>query len=229
MVIALGIETASNNASAAVLDGDEVRAERRWHIDTTTSRELLAAVDAVLREAGVARDAIEQIAVDIGPGGYGSLRTGVATAQGMALGLDVPLAGVGRLEVEAFPLLRPDTTVIAVHDAGRSGLAWAAYRACEQLEDSQTAPPEQLIAPRLDPPEACARLAPGPARWCGELNEELRQALAPRFASGDTDAASSRSAADVVRLARLHRAFGDPAAVDVIYMRPPSIGARATH
>jgi hypothetical protein len=36
-----------------------------------------------------------------------------------------------------------------------------------------------------------------------------------------------RSAADLVRLARLHRAFGDPAAVDVLYLRPPSIGARA--
>jgi peptide/nickel transport system permease protein len=30
------------------------------------------------------------VAVDVGPGGYGSLRTGVATAQGIALALGVP-------------------------------------------------------------------------------------------------------------------------------------------
>ena len=44
----------------------------------------------------------------------------------------------------------------------------------------------------------------------------------------DVDAAANvRAAADLVRLARLHRAYGDPAAVDVTYLRPPSIGARA--
>ena len=43
--------------------------------------------------------------------------------------------------------------------------------------------------------------------------------------SGDTDAADAPGgrAAAVVRLARGHAAYGDPALVDVIYLRPPSI------
>jgi len=37
---------------------------------------------------------------------------------------------------------------------------------------------------------------------------------------GDT---APRAAADLIRLARLHDAYGDPALVDVVYLRPPPI------
>jgi tRNA threonylcarbamoyladenosine biosynthesis protein TsaB len=224
----LGIETASDDASVAVLDGEQVLAERRWHVETTTSRELLAQIDALLRDAGVSRTSLARIAVDVGPGGYGSLRTGVATAQGIAVALGIPLAPVGRLEVDAFPHLRPGDSVVAVHEAGRAGYAWAAFGACELLESGQLAPPEVLVPPRIDALDDCVRLAPSPARWCGELTPALQAALdASNRRSGSEAAGQVRSAADVVRLARMHRAFTDPAAVDVMYLRPPSIGARA--
>lgn len=222
----LGIDTASQTVSVAVLEGDRVLAERRWRLETTTSRELLAGIEAVLHDAGIDRDAIEAIAVDVGPGAYTGLRSGVATAQGLALGLGVPLAGVGRLEADAFPHLAPGVPVVAVHAAGRSGVAWAAYVPCDAPE---AGPPEPLTAPSLDTPEDCARLAPARALWCGEITDELRRARLEAGRAGDTDAEggeNGRSAADVVRLARLHRAYTDPAAVDVIYLRPPSITVR---
>lgn len=222
----LGIDTASQTVSVAVLEGDRVLAERRWRLETTTSRELLAGIEAVLHDAGIDRDAIEAIAVDVGPGAYTGLRSGVATAQGLALGLGVPLAGVGRLEADAFPHLAPGVPVVAVHAAGRSGVAWAAYVPCDAPE---AGPPEPLTAPSLDTPEDCARLAPARALWCGEITDELRRARLEAVRAGDTDAEggeNGRSAADVVRLARLHRAYTDPAAVDVIYLRPPSITVR---
>jgi hypothetical protein len=86
-----------------------------------------------------------------------------------------------------------------------------------------------MSLPRLDTPEECAQLAPANALWCGELSDELKAAREAAGRRGDTDAAAGenvRSAADLVRLARLHHAYGDPAAVDVLYLRPPSIGAR---
>jgi tRNA threonylcarbamoyl adenosine modification protein YeaZ len=238
-VFELGIEAASDFASVAVLDGERVLASHDWVITTTASRELLAAIDVVLREAGVPRDALGAIAVDAGPGGYGSLRTSVATAQGMAVALGVPLAGVHRLEVAAYPHLAPGAPVVAVHDAGRAGFAWAVYAPCDAPESRE---PEVLSPVRLDSLEDCVRLAPQRAVWCGDLSAELLDAL-PRIdgtiaelqdtatPSGDTVAraemARTRLAAvDVVRLARLHRAYGDAAVVDVTYLRPPSIGAR---
>ncbi len=224
----LGIDTASAEASVAVLRGDNVLAERRWTLETTFSQELLAAIDALLREAlrsastrrrsrPVARDAIASIAVDAGPGGYSGLRTGVATAQGLALALDAPLAGVSRLEADAFPHLDGNRAVAAVHDLGRGRVAWGAYSA-------ESGVPVTLVEPRIDTFEQCARDAPLAALWCGELNDELRAAREAAGRSGDLDAGShARSAAGIVWLARLHDAYTDPAAVDVVYLRPPPI------
>jgi len=228
----LGIDVASDDASVALLAGDEVLAEQAWRIETTATRELLGVIEAVLTAAGVSRDALTAIAVVHGPGGYSSLRASVATAQGMALGLDVPLAGVGRLELAAFAHLTAQLTggpgprpVVAVHGLTRGQLAWAAYTAGEAGR-----PPRELIAPRIDDAAGCIAAAPPGACWCGDLEsdtgQELRALLRATKRTGDTEAPSAenrRRASDAVRLARLHDAYGDPAAVDVLYLRPPSI------
>lgn len=223
--IDLGIDTASREASVAVLRGDEVLAERQWTLETTYSQELLAGIDAALREAGAPRDAIASIAVDAGPGGYTGLRTGVATAQGLALALEAPLAAVSRLEAAAFPhLLDGERATVAVHDLGRGRAAWAAYTAGTGGTDA----PVTLVEPRIDGFDECAALAPPAAIWCGELSEELRAAREAAGRRGDTEVAAARNvrrASDLVRLARLHGAYGDPAAVDVVYLRPPPITA----
>ena len=214
----VGIDSASSEAAVAVLAGDELLVERRWIVERNYSRELLAGVDAALRDAGVARAEIAAIAVDVGPGGYSGLRTGVATAQGLALALDVPLAGVSRLEAAAFPHLPSGGPVVAVHDPGGGRVAWAAY-------ETGCGPPVTLEEPRIDAIEECLRAAPRVARWCGELSAELLAARNTARA-GDVDVpaeANVRSAADLVRLARLHEANGDPALVDVVYLRPPPI------
>ena len=225
--VELGIDSASAEAAVALLAGGELLAERRWTVETNYSRELLAGVDAALREAGAARGDLAAIAVAAGPGGYTGLRVGVAAAQGMALALGAPLAGVSRLEAAAFPHLGGGAPVVAVHEAGGGRLAWAAYAA------APGAPPAAVEAPRLDEPEACLRAAPRGARWCGELGPELRAALGGAGGAAVPDAANRRSAADLVRLARLHGAYGDPALVDAVYLRPPPItrpaAARPAH
>ncbi|MQA00907.1 MAG: tRNA (adenosine(37)-N6)-threonylcarbamoyltransferase complex dimerization subunit type 1 TsaB [Dehalococcoidia bacterium] len=237
----LGIDTASDDIALALLEGDVILAERRWHVAQNVSLDLLGGLDTLLRDASAERDELARIAVDIGPGGYGGLRAGVATAQGMAIALDVPLAGVVRLEVDAYPLLvgtRLGAPVVAVHDAGRSGIAWAAYA----LRAANTAP-ETVVEPRIGTPEECAAAAPAGTRWAGELTEPLLDALVTRgrageverdttrasgetgdaLGGGDAGTAHGRSAVDLVRLARLHEAYGDPAGVDVVYLRPPPI------
>ncbi|MDA1004258.1 MAG: tRNA (adenosine(37)-N6)-threonylcarbamoyltransferase complex dimerization subunit type 1 TsaB [Chloroflexi bacterium] len=220
----LAIDTAGHELGLALVAAGEptVVTERRWRLDSTVSEELLAALDVLLRDAEVSRESLRSIAVNVGPGGYSGLRGGVATAQGMALALDIPLAGVARLEADAYPHLLARAVgapVVAVHDAGRSGIAWAAYA----LPMSGAAP-SALTPPRIDTAAAAATAAPAGALWCGELTDALRAALdaaADREpTTGDT---VPRAAADLVHLARLHGAYGDPALVDVVYLRPPSI------
>jgi tRNA threonylcarbamoyl adenosine modification protein YeaZ len=221
--IVLGIDSASDAPSLALVRDSDVVASHGWEARETMSRELLTALDAFLRRAEVGREALAAIAVNVGPGQYGALRTGVATAQGLALALDIPLAGVGRLEAEAYAHLAPGRSVAAVHNAGRSGYAWAVYEAAEG-----EGAPRETIAPRLDDASAVAERAPAEAQWCGEVDEVLRAALVARFGAIEetdekTGQASEPRALSVVRLAALHEAFGDPARVDVVYLRPPPI------
>jgi tRNA threonylcarbamoyladenosine biosynthesis protein TsaB len=226
--VELGIDSASPDASLALMRGDEVLAERRWTIESTFSQELLAAIDSLLTQAGVERTAITAVAVNAGPGGYTGLRTGVATAQGLAFALDVPLAGVSRLEAEALPLLESGgggeaPPLVVVHDLGGTrGVAWAVYE--RGGADSEPLPVE-LTAPRIDSIEDCVRDAPDGARWTGELTEELLAALAARSRAADAEVVESDAvrAASLIRLARRRQAYGDPAVADVIYLRPPSI------
>jgi len=216
----LVIDSASRRGLVAVVDAGTVLAERAWDLGTTFSRELLAAIDAVIDTSRHTRIDLAGVVVVTGPGGYGSLRAGVATAQGIALALDVPLAGVHRLGLDAAPHREAGPPVVAVHDAGRSGLAWAAYSRAEPGR-----PPAVLVEPRIDDADSCVAAAPRGALWCGEITGDLREAW--RRAGLDAREAeappTTRRALDAVALAQAHESFGDPAGVDVVYLRPPSI------
>lgn len=211
----LVIDTASSRGLVGLVEGDALLAERAWTLVTTYSQELLAEIEALLESARVARERLAGIVVNVGPGGYGSLRVGVATAQGLALGLGVSLAGVPRLEADAARHLEGAPTVVAVHHTGAAGVAWAVYGAG----------PRELEPPRLGTVEECVAAAPVGTLWCGDITPELRAALDGRGERW-TEAPPERNmrrALDMVRLARAHEAFGDPADVDVLYLRPPSI------
>ena len=215
----LGIDTAADNASLALLEGDRVVAEHAWHVETTMSLELLEALDGMLARAGVTRQEIARIAVCAGPGQYGGLRTGIATAQGLALGLGVPLAGVGRLEADAWPHLgEGGPVVIAIHDAGPEALAWAGY-----TPGQAGGLPSVYAEPHIARPADVIRDAPQPSIWVGELTEALREVRDIASRGGDTDARAEARAAHLVRIARERNLFGDPGAVDAVYLRPPSI------
>jgi tRNA threonylcarbamoyladenosine biosynthesis protein TsaB len=211
--LALGIDSAADAASLALLRGDGVVAVHRWTATGTMSIELLAAIAQLIVDARVDRKDLERIAVNVGPGQYGALRTGVATAQGMALALGVPLAGIGRFEADALPHLGAGRPVVAVHDAGRSGYAWAAYEA-----DADGMPAE-IVAPRLDDLNEIGGRAPEGALWCGEISDALRDAVDLEVAAE----ADEPRAVSVVRIAAARGAFGDPAGVDAVYLRPPPI------
>lgn len=58
---------------------------------------LLATVERLLSEAGWHREQLDRIGVGVGPGSFTGIRVGVALAQGIGLGLDRPVLGVGSL------------------------------------------------------------------------------------------------------------------------------------
>ena len=99
----LAIETATPASSVALGEDDTlvamaVHVDRRGHVEFLTS-----AIDFCFARAGWKPDDLELIAVDVGPGPYTGLRAGIATAQGIAAAVGVPIVTVGSPWVSKSP------------------------------------------------------------------------------------------------------------------------------
>ncbi|HZD87389.1 MAG TPA: tRNA (adenosine(37)-N6)-threonylcarbamoyltransferase complex dimerization subunit type 1 TsaB [Gaiellaceae bacterium] len=91
-MLTLAFDTATADATSALVDADEVLAERHSRAQT-----LLEDVDALLRQAGAHPRDLDLLAVGLGPGSFTGTRIGLAVARGLALSLDLPGAGVSTL------------------------------------------------------------------------------------------------------------------------------------
>jgi tRNA threonylcarbamoyladenosine biosynthesis protein TsaB len=95
-VLTLAFDTATSAATAALVRDGEVLGER-------VSRAVAVLVDAdeLLRASGAERSELTGIVVGTGPGSFTGLRLGLATARGLALALELPVAGVSTLDALA--------------------------------------------------------------------------------------------------------------------------------
>jgi tRNA threonylcarbamoyladenosine biosynthesis protein TsaB len=91
-MLVLSFDTATAEASVALLRDGALLGERG-----TRAAALLAAADELLREAGAGPRDLDRLVVGIGPGSFTGLRVGLAAARGLALGRELPTAGVSSL------------------------------------------------------------------------------------------------------------------------------------
>jgi tRNA threonylcarbamoyladenosine biosynthesis protein TsaB len=222
----LSIDTASALASIALTRKAALVAEQTWDCGRDQSRQLLPAIDALLTQRGVTKDDLRAIFVCIGPGTYAGVRVGMSTAKGLAFGLNVPLVGVGRLEIEAYAFASYAGPVVAVHKAGRNDFAWAAYAWTLGAGGER----RELSAPRLTPKDEIVALLPEGSFVTGDVDDELAAQLTKRglrFASG---AATARRASLLAEIAWGRLAAGDtddPNSLEPLYLREPAIGPQS--
>jgi tRNA threonylcarbamoyl adenosine modification protein YeaZ len=95
-VLVLAFDTATDVATSALLDDDEVLGER-----ASVAKTLLEDVDALLRQASARPTDIGALVVGTGPGSFTSTRIGLAVARGLALALEIEGAGVSTLDALA--------------------------------------------------------------------------------------------------------------------------------
>ncbi len=89
------IDTATTRAVIALGGPDGALVEQRgWLAGYRHGEELLARIDGLLADRGIATAELGAIAVGTGPGAFTGLRVGIATAKGLAHALDVPIVGV---------------------------------------------------------------------------------------------------------------------------------------
>lgn len=123
----LVLDTATPIAVVGVVDGVHVLAEHRLSEPKRHAEGLIDAIDRALLAAGVTLDQLGGVGVGRGPGSFIGVRTGIATAKGLALGRALPLVGLPTLVALAYSVPPshapgaglPDGKGLAVIDAKR--------------------------------------------------------------------------------------------------------------
>lgn len=218
----LSIDTATRYAGAALsLDG-HVIAETAWHSRNNHTAELAPAVDGLLREAKSSASELRGISVVIGPGGFSALRVGLGFAKGLAESLDIPIAPVSALEVEAARHFDGETgPLCALLEVGRDRVAWCVYE--RQRGDWRRVGDEQVTTV-----SEMVEAVPDDAVYCGEgawhTRERLRE-LAPdaRVIALEPPTRSLALLASLGHAALASGGVPERGTLEPNYLRPPSI------
>jgi tRNA threonylcarbamoyladenosine biosynthesis protein TsaB len=209
----LAFETATEACSVAVVVDGEVR--ERFELAPRRHAALaLPWADALLDEAGVTKSQLDAIAVGIGPGAFTGVRLAVALAQGIALGLGVPVVPVSTLAVLAQSGLPADVTagqpIVAAIDA-RMGEVYLGHFVVGDDGLVVATAPEVLVAP-----DAAARHPEPGAIGVGTGFAAAGGALAQRLGLARVDGGALPHAADLARLAARDFAAGRSIAADAL-------------
>jgi tRNA threonylcarbamoyladenosine biosynthesis protein TsaB len=152
----LAIDTATEACSAALsIDGTII--ERSELAPRRHAELILPMIESLLVEAGLARRDLEGIAVGRGPGAFTGVRLAISVAQGLALGLDLPIVPVSSLA--ALALDAPvdaehrDNAILAVIDARMGEVYTGAFRRSgdglvEAISDEAVGPAEKWNLPQ---------------------------------------------------------------------------------
>ena len=212
-MILLAFETATEACSVAVWKHGQVR-ERHEVAPRRHAALALPWADELLAEFGVSRRQIDAIAVGIGPGAFTGVRLAVALAQGIALGLDIPVVPVSTLAVLAQSGLPADAiagqAIVAAIDARMGEVYLGHFRVGDDgLVVATNA--EVLVAPG----DAAAHPDPA-AIGIGTGFAALDGAFAQRLALARVHATALPHAADLARLAARDLANGGGIAADAL-------------
>ena len=219
----LAIDTSTRSAAVALAGGDRVVALRAWHSMVNHSAELMPSVAQILHSRAIRPMELSGVAVALGPGGFSALRTGISAAKGLSMAANIPIIGVGSLDLEVFPFRDANLPVCALLEAGRGEAASAILSSGgnRQREDRITGSEELL-----DEIEAGAY---GPMVLCGEgllpWADAIKSRLGDRAVLCHTPPSARVAALALMAQERLqHGDTDDLGALQPNYLRMPTIG-----
>jgi tRNA threonylcarbamoyladenosine biosynthesis protein TsaB len=217
----VGFDTATADTAVCAMHGGEVLYEELLGLaadgSPRHSTALLAEVERAAAAAG-GWDAVEGIAVGLGPGSFVGIRIGIATARGLATSTGLPVRGVCTLDALGGALAGPagpERGRLAVVDARRGEVFAALYSpAGERLWEPLVATPEQLAERLGELPAAPLAGGSGAVRCRDELAS--RGVDVPE----DADPVHRVGARHVCALAEAAPERGD-GRLEPIYLRAP--------
>ncbi len=223
--VILALTTATPRCSVALVAADgELIAEEAYEEEMSHAERLFGTLDHLFASAGRLKHHVSLVACDVGPGSFTGVRVGLSSAKGIALGLGVPLIGIGSLEAMCAAALRHGTGSAAVAcaliDAKRGETFIAAYdRAgvtCLSPRHTLIGDAAATISTELNP-------ARGEIIYCGRAAE--REGTGPIF---DDPRCALPSASSIAQIAirQQIRTAGASAAIPIdlvepVYVRAP--------
>lgn len=224
----LALDTASNHCSAAIWSDGGIAAARRRAMTRGHAEAIMPMIAEVLAETGHGFDDLDGLAVTVGPGSFTGLRTGLATARGLALATGLPLAGVTTLEVVAHEAL---SILAAAEDRWPAGgpccLVALETRRADLFVQMFSCDETALDEPAARRPDSVAAMLPAtPLILAGDGVPRLREFMSGR-GDGDVfaDAATAPDARAVASLAARRWAPGGPVpglSPSPLYLHPPA-------
>ena len=124
----LGIETATAASSVALMDDRQLVASAARVDRTGHGGFLVSALDFCFDQAGWTPADLDAVVVDTGPGLFTGIRVGLATAQGLAATLGIPIMEASALDALALRAATGRRHIWSVIDVRRGEVAVAGYR-----------------------------------------------------------------------------------------------------
>lgn len=147
-MLTLAIDTATKVCAVALCEEGKVLAEYNINMGMTHSEGLLPQLEQVLKRAKVNKEAIELLAVSMGPGSFTGLRIGLATAEAMAYSWHCLLHGVDTLKAMAYNIPLEGFVLSPILDAQKGNYYQALY-SWEQGKLLELAPVEVVNKEQL--------------------------------------------------------------------------------
>jgi tRNA threonylcarbamoyladenosine biosynthesis protein TsaB len=98
----LGIETSCGRGSVALVEDQKTVCALSHERANGHGESIQPLIEQILANAGWSTAQLDRVAVGTGPGSFTGLRVGIALAQGISEGLELPLVGVGSLQAMAL-------------------------------------------------------------------------------------------------------------------------------
>lgn len=198
----LAVDTSTPGGSIALCDGEVVLFEFYRRLPGTHTDWLLEAIQTLLNDAGVRVADLSLLAVVHGPGSFTGLRVGMATVKGLAIGADLPVAGISSLELLAAALPYARMPVCALLDARKKEVYAGLF-------DTHSGRPEALGKELVVGPEQLLTSLSGDVLFVGDGSDAYRTLIVRQLGACAHFAGASCSAPRVSRAAALAYARRD--------------------
>ena len=111
-MLILSIDTSSTDLSVALVNENGSLGLVEENMLRGQGEALIPYIQSMMQQAGLPMNAVEGVAVAVGPGSFTGVRVGLSTARGIGLALDIPVYGVTNLEAAAAGLNEPVTVTL---------------------------------------------------------------------------------------------------------------------